>query len=430
MLATGHSAGQPQSWGGEVRSQFRGSRVPPSSPEAEQSPSAHRRPSVSLSESERNLALARQQRAESERNLALAEAQRAEAARMLDEARTERDIVIVESAKIEEANLLIEQANSELIEAQEAFERRKLGPHHTEMSTQIDEAGLSTGVQTSSELLEPLVAQRALALAAEKAQAVDHAFQTHGAAWLTDVSRAVHEESRSLLALLASRMEVPSPPIPAPRTLTSAAPSAKLQQTWRHALNDEVRRALAPLRERISKLSLPSPALPPPRVPSAPPVTASKRDTALAKATPRAPPAAASDVPAAALDYGTAMWLLDPGSSGLGQMPLPPSSARTHREGPSSASRRVVLASAAGTLSADTTRPKPGVVPDGTGKPGFETLVNIHSQPQSARATARALAFSQLDKAAAKEVAAMRQILRKQQDLLPLMRARAAGPDM
>ena len=87
--------------------------MPPSSPEAEQSPSAHRRPSVSLSESERNLALARQQRAESERNLALAEAQRAEAARMLDEARTERDIVIVESAKIEEANLLIEQANSE-----------------------------------------------------------------------------------------------------------------------------------------------------------------------------------------------------------------------------------------------------------------------------------------------------------------------------
>ena len=81
-------------------------------------------------------------------------------------------------------------------------------------------------------------------------------------------------------------------------------------------------------------------------------------------------------------------------------MPLPPSSARKHREGPSSASRRVVLASAAGTLA----------------------NISLYSQPQSARATSRALAFSQLDKAASKEVAAMRQLLRKQQDLLPLMR--------
>ena len=427
MEATGHSAGQPrQSWGGEVRSQFRGSRVPPTSPEGGRSPSGQRRASESLSDSERNLALARQQRVESERNLQLAEAQRQEAARMLDEARVERGIVIEESAKIEEANLLIEQANNELIAAQEAFERKKLGPHHTEMATQIDEAGQSTGVQTSSELLESLVAQRALALAAEKAQAVDHAFQTHGAAWLTDVSRAVHEESRSILALLASRMETPSPPVPAPMSIMSAAPSAKLQQTWRHALNEEVLRALAPLRERISKLSLPSPELSPPRVPSTAPVAGSKRATALTKpTTPHAPPpTAASVVPAAPLDYGTAMWLLDSDNSGLRPMPLPPSSARKHREGPSSASRRVVLASAAGTLSTDATRPKPGVVPDGTGKPGLDTLANIslYSQPQSARATSRALAFSQLDKAASKEVAAMRQLLRKQQDLLPLMR--------
>ena len=109
--------------------------------------------------------------------MALAKAEREEAQRLLEEVRHERELIMAESRKIEEANAIIEERHEELLAAEEAFELKKLGPIRVEMATQTDEGGVNAGVQTDADLIEPLVAQRALAHAAEKAEAVDASFQ-------------------------------------------------------------------------------------------------------------------------------------------------------------------------------------------------------------------------------------------------------------
>ena len=123
---------------------------------------------------------------------------------------------------------------------------------------QTDRKFIGVSSQTTPELIEPLVAERALAVAAEKATEVDSAFQTHGAAWLTDASQTVQWEVRNLLALLSSKMEDGQghPKAPHPRVAVPAATPGTLQITWRQALNDEIRKALAPLRERIASLNI------------------------------------------------------------------------------------------------------------------------------------------------------------------------------
>ena len=420
-------------WGAKVRENFRQQQQPAaqvrhSQPAVQASTSAQDSPQTQRRNSSGRMA--------QDNDLALALAHRKESEALLEEVRKERELIAAESRKIEEANAIIQVQYDELVAAQEAFERKKMGPIVVEMGSQTDE-GHSIGCQTDSSLLEPLVSERALAAAADKAEAADSAFQTHGVMWLKNASQAVHDEARSLLALLASRMEVPAPPRGAPRTLpyNGAPPSAKLQQTWRHALTEEIHRALEPLRERISTLEPPAAAeyafapsadlsrvspdsidgyaeepQPPPQPPQ------HKRPH-------RRPHTASGDGHRQDAQYGQVLppWLLD--RSGTPQ--VPPQSARAHTPTPSVA-RRTVLASAAGApaprrVGMQQFQYQPVTV--GGRVPGTtpNMPIRLHGEPQSARNAARALAWSQVDKHAARELAAMRQILRAQRDLLPLV---------
>ena len=75
--------------------------------------------------------------------------------------------------------------------------------------------------------------------------------------WLRNASQAVQDETKALIALLSSRLAMPAPPMAPNRANLSSAPG-KLQQTWKHALHEEVRRAMMPLRERIAGLAPPA----------------------------------------------------------------------------------------------------------------------------------------------------------------------------
>lgn len=353
-------------------------------------------------------------------DLALAIAQRAEAQALLEEARKERELVVAESKKIEAANAIIQIQYDELVAAQAEFERQKLGPIGVEMASQTH-GGQHVGCQTDASLLDPLVAERAVLVASEKASAADDAFQTHGAMWVKTARQAVHDEARSLGALLASRMEMPAPSGSSSRQLPpTGGPPATLQITWRHHLHDEVRRALEPLRERISGLSPFEPydgenqqanaymqhadagarLLPPP----------------VAEELPLRPHTAGAD----AYPQMLPPWLLDRS----GTPSAPPNSARRHRETGPSIARRMVRASANGSVISPRARPQPPPSGMDAAVPGTTAAlpIRLHGQPQSSRGAARALAWSQVDKHAARELSAMRQLLRKQADLLPLVR--------
>lgn len=346
--------------------------------------------------------------------LTQAEEERAEAQQLLEEVRQERELMKAEAQKIEEANAIVEAAHEELLAAQEAFERRKCGPIRVEMSTQTEDTGMNAGVQTSTDLMEPLVDERALSLAAERATAVDETFQTHGHMWLRAVTSLMQEEARSLLMLLASRLEAPAAPMAASRSSTVGVPS-KLQQTWRHALHEEVRRALAPLRERIAALS-----------PSAM-CAASSGDENSRAAMVNSMNCARASAPTSAPPGGraphSARGFRDARSAGTprGRHVIGPS--HDERMRPASV-HGAGLPPAAGAFSAAAAAAAAGSVRLDVGdRPTLP--ISLQGQPQSQRNAARALAWSQVEKDAARELSAMRQLFRQQQELLPLMRKRA-----
>ena len=375
--------------------------------------------------------------------LALAEKKHREAEEILAAAQAERDFVINESAKIEEANALIEIAYRELTEAQQAFERKLAGLDRAEASMQTDRNFIGVSSQTTPELIEPLVAERALAVAAEKATEVDSAFQTHGAAWLTDASQTVQWEVRNLLALLSSKMEDGQghPKAPHPRVAVPAATPGTLQITWRQALNDEIRKALAPLRERIASLNISNTTT----VLQFAQSGANERGGVAAANAPvssrasisrphsgryhdggqAAPPypsrpttvgsqgRAGSVVNQPVWDGGREPdvlmppWLLDSSSQPPAIWPQPhsPREGRVRYRGGSARAARQLAG-----------RPHSPKVDEAL------PYVGLHDKaPRSGSEASRALIFSQLDKTASREVAAMRDLLRKQQDLLPLM---------
>jgi hypothetical protein len=168
---------------------------------------------------------------------------------------------------------------------------------------QTTDSSVAAATQTDRSLLAPLVAEGALALAAERALEGEANVQTHGAAWLGAVTECVNAECRSLLTQLTARMQLGAPP---ERSDTRPPPPAALENTWRHALNHEVARAFAPLREKVVSLGA-APREPPPRPP--PP------HAALAHP-PHAPPSAAEAPPPGGDGAGAA--------HAAGHMPAPP----------------------------------------------------------------------------------------------------------
>ena len=169
--ASGRDSDHGGGWSKDVRRQFGEGRLGKAEPPP---------PKMSAE----TLAKVQEKQKENEKLLHKANQQKEAAMKLLEAAQRERALVIEESRKIEKANEILEQANADLLAHQEAFERRKLMPTDVlEMSTQTEERHVSSATQTDSMLLEPLVAQGALALAAERALDVEgHCRHTVGVA--------------------------------------------------------------------------------------------------------------------------------------------------------------------------------------------------------------------------------------------------------
>lgn len=380
--ASGRDSDHGGGWSKDVRRQFGEGRLGKAEPPP---------PKMSAE----TLAKVQEKQKENEKLLHKANQQKEAAMKLLEAAQRERALVIEESRKIEKANEILEQANADLLAHQEAFERRKLMPTDVlEMSTQTEERHVSSATQTDSMLLEPLVAQGALALAAERALDVEGALQTHGAAWLGAAADAVHAEARSLLTLLSSKQQVPLPP--QARKNSPPFPPAKLDHTWRHALKEEVLSALAPLKEQISNLQPP----PKPQAPSPPPHGSESAPPQLppAETAPLPPPRHGAVAPAKPArthvdDVAVPSWLVNPNEAvKFGQSPR----SGKHLHFPAGAQQP---------------SPRGDIMHANDALPPHQMMTS--------RAAARALVISKVDKQIAREVYEMRQLMRKQQELLP-----------
>ena len=144
-------------------------------------------------------------------------------AALLEEARRERALMMEETRTIERANQILEFENERLVEERAALDRERA--HYEER-----------------------IRQEALGLAADRAQQVEENWQSHGAAWLSAVSETVRAECKTLQAVLVAanrHSSVHDRPV--------QAPQKALHQTWKQALEREVRSALAPLRDALAR---------------------------------------------------------------------------------------------------------------------------------------------------------------------------------
>lgn len=359
---------------------------------------------------------------------------------------------------------------------------------------QTADLSMAVATQTERSLLAPLVAEGALALAAERALEREVNMQTHGAAWLGAVTECVNAECRSLLTQLTARMQLGAPP---ERNGTRPPPPAALENTWRHTLHHEVSRAFAPLREKMlslgttpreppaSQAALPrpthapasaaAPADAPPAGPMpAPPSTGSQGGTGSRSGSPGPPGSHPPGSPpfddpfpprpqgvSVAPKHDPSMLSFAPGGGGSGggfgdgfggrsrgpsegggmdQLPTwilnqkeaprlsKPSprhrfyqqvgvSPRAQQQADANAQPRYMMRPPTD-LSAEL-----GTMPDRS-EPFAEHPGGLRLPLMTGRSARRSLVYSKVDKEIAREVAAMRQILRKQQELLPKLAGR------
>ena len=456
-------------WGGEIRRGYRDGSGPKTKGTAAAKPAIT--PPESLGEMQRRIK-------EHERLVVKVAKEREAASKLLEAASREREIVMNESRKIEEANQILEEHNAQLIAEQEAFERRKIEPINVAAAyCQTDDRSVAAATQTDMALLQPLVAEGALALAAERALETESLWQTHGAAWVGGVADILHRECQALMKLFHEKtMELPPSP---DRDSHPPQVPAKLEQTWRHALVEEVRRQMQPLRDRIEAVSSgaatrdgtaqgasaapPGPArddggAPPQRQstpsefgPAAP--SAAERRTgqdpvamggisrggSSHESRARSPPQRSHFFPEPPAAYAVRR------TSDETSTPLPSWLLNVHEapklHAPSPRARRslgMTQGHGGGHGSARSVGASPRH-PGGTtigmlaGSVAEELLPleasgiagGLHLPIMSGRTSSRALVYQKVDKEIAREVAAMRQILRRQQELLPSLQRHA-----